>query len=255
MKGGNIIKNIRRKGIYAVFALGVIVSVICACVGVSERNEKVFIPRLSAPEYTNCYYYSDNVFYNSGYGIPNCTAYAWGRVYELTKKKPRLSTANAGDWYEYNKENSIYPYGKEPKLGAVACFNNEYGGHVAVVEDINDGRITFSNSAYNQTEFYLSYADISDENPGQNGWTFQGYIYPEAFKSETKKQSSIRRVSVENGLNFRAGTSVYSDIIDVIPENEELYISSVFNSGGYSWGRTFYNGKVGYCVIDYTVTV
>ncbi len=137
-----------------------------------------FIPRLSAPDFDEISYYEDNIFYKSGYGMPNCTAYAWGRVYEILNKKPGLCPGNARLWYAYNISNKIYKFGKKPIPGAVACFDNEYGGHVAVVEVIKDGIITFSNSAYKGSLFYLSYAGIKDKNPGQKGWIFQGYIYP-----------------------------------------------------------------------------
>ena len=63
-----------------------------------------YSPRLSAPASTNKYYYSDlNVFYKYGYGMPNCTAYAYGRAYEILKTEPKLSWGNAEDWYGYNK--------------------------------------------------------------------------------------------------------------------------------------------------------
>lgn len=31
----------------------------------------------------NFHWYSDNPFYQSGYGMPNCTCYAWGRFWEI----------------------------------------------------------------------------------------------------------------------------------------------------------------------------
>ena len=49
---------------------------------------KTFKPRFEAPKKTNTYYYSDdNIFYKYGYGMPNCTCYAWGRAYEILGKK------------------------------------------------------------------------------------------------------------------------------------------------------------------------
>ena len=115
------------------------------CITAIDNSE--FKPRLSAPLRSNRCFYSDNVFYNSGFGMPNCTAYAWGRAYEILDKKPELCLSDAGNWYEYNKVNKIYDYGTTPEVGAIACFDNEYGGHVAVVEKIEKGIITFSNSA------------------------------------------------------------------------------------------------------------
>lgn len=251
MKGGNNI-GFKRKFISLIFLLGMIVSLICVFAGITKIDKKEFIPRFTEPEYSNSYYYSDNVFYKSGFGIPNCTAYAWGRVYEMLNKKPNLSTGNARDWFDYNKENNIYPYGNEPKLGAVACFNNEYGGHVAVIENICKNTITFSNSAYNGESFYLSYADINDNNPGQKGWIFQGYIYPDEFKIKSRTLNCVRIVDADDGLNFRTSASLNSKILAVLPRDSYVYITSLSVNDGYTWGEAYYNGIKGYLVYDYT---
>lgn len=249
---GIIIGFFKTKAIAVVFALGAVLSVICVSVGVTGKNGKEFKPRLTPPERTNCCYYEENIYYNSGYGMPNCTAYAWGRAYELLNAKPELSTGNARSWYGFNKENGIYKYGQIPKLGAIACFDNEYGGHVAVVEAIDGDVITLSNSAYNGKNFYLTYADIYDKNPGQNGWQFQGYIYPEEFLDKSKRMDSLRKVNALDGLNFREYAGLSADVIDVIPKDTEIYISELFNENGYIWGKAYYKGNAGYCVVDYT---
>ena len=137
-----------------------------------------FTPRLTAPSTSSRYYYStDNPFYPA-YGMPNCTAYAFGRIYELNGSRPNLCTGNAEMWYDYNKSHNYYPYGSTPKLGAVAVWVHPGGGHVAVVEKIENNTVTYSNSAYNGTNFYLSNAPLSDPgNVGATDWTLQGYIY------------------------------------------------------------------------------
>ena len=59
-----------------------------------------FTPRLTAPSTSSRYYYStDNPFYPA-YGMPNCTAYAFGRIYELNGSRPNLCTGNAEMWYD-----------------------------------------------------------------------------------------------------------------------------------------------------------
>ena len=52
--------------------------------------------------------------------MPNCTAYAYGRAYEILGTRPNLCPNNAGRWYDYNVNNGYYPYGQTPKLGAIA---------------------------------------------------------------------------------------------------------------------------------------
>lgn len=152
-----------------------------------------FTPRLTCPESNDRHYFSnENPFYqNPALRMPNCTTYAWGRAYELMGSPPELSTGNAQDWYGYNKENHIYEYGSEPRLGAILCMERAGGGHVAVVEKIEpDGTITTSESAYNGTMFYTltrqkGYYQYDDR------YTVQGFIYiPVAGGSSSTYSSS-----------------------------------------------------------------
>lgn len=140
-------------------------------------------PRLSAPSRSNKYYFSDNVFYNSGYGMPNCTAYAWGRFYEISGKRPRLSTGNARDFYPYTSDG--YQRSKSvPKLGAVICWTDGgygQGGHVAVVEKINsDGSIVTSNSAWGGSYFYTQTL-YPPNYTWSSAYTLQGFIYNPSY--------------------------------------------------------------------------
>jgi len=154
-------------------------------IGISLEDEakpyeepQVFRARYKPPNRFNRFYYTDkNIFYRSGFGMPNCTAYAYGRAYELLKYKPDLCENDAKDWWDYNNENKIFPSGQKPKIGSVACWSSDTFGHVAVVEAIEGDTIFFSNSGYDYLNFYITTASISDENPGQSNWQFQGYIY------------------------------------------------------------------------------
>ena len=139
-----------------------------------------FIPRLIEPSTTNQYYIvtssgglNECVEIENGSALPNCVGYAWGRIYEINKTRPNLSTGNAGDWYNYNDG---YSRVENPKLGAVMCFSKENAhGHVAVVEQINDdGSITLSNSGYNYKRFYLT---TMSKPYTLSGYQFQGFIY------------------------------------------------------------------------------
>ena len=127
-----------------------------------------FTPRLSAPDSSNKYYYNSNynVFQKYGYGLPNCTAYAYGRAYEILGTEPKLSWNGAGQWYGYNQSGNYYKYGKTPKVGAIACWCYSGGGHVAVVEKIdNNGNMTLSNSEWGGRTFYLTYAKTPIPTP------------------------------------------------------------------------------------------
>ena len=139
-----------------------------------------YSPRTSAPSKSNGYYYSSkNIFYSSGYGMPNCTAYAYGRAYEITGKKPNLCTNSAGAWYNYNKNNGYYSYGSTPRLGAIACWskNGTSTGHVAVVEKINsNGTVLISESHWRGTNFNTRTINSNSSNY-LTGYRFMGYIY------------------------------------------------------------------------------
>ena len=156
-----------------------------------------FTPRLNSNGMANnLHWYSyDNPYYPD-YGLPNCTAYAWGRFWEIGD--PNNTGANkpnpnelpgywdGGYWWR-EVDTSVYDTGQIPELGAVACFWDEdgggYGGHVSIVEEIDsvNGTITTSNSAYQSTYFYTQtlYASNNYNWVGGNGhhYTFQGFIY------------------------------------------------------------------------------
>lgn len=143
-------------------------------------QESSYTPRLDAPEDDNPYYYSsENIFYASDYGMPNCTCYAWGRAYEINGEQPRLSPGDACTWYDYNTENGFYDYGDTPRQGAIACWAYADGGpgHVAVVEEVDGDSVLLSNSAYSGAEFYMDTVPADNPSEGRDGWIFQGYIY------------------------------------------------------------------------------
>ncbi len=159
-----------------------------------------FEKRITAPSKGNKHYYSDNVFYQSGYGMPNCTCYAWGRFYELSGKKPKLCTANAENWYKFNDG---YTRGKTPKLGAIIVWSKgiigkgkDGAGHVAVVEEIySDGSILTSNSAYKSANFYTK--KIA-KNYKLSGYKFEGFIYnPVEFEDNKKPVSEVAQEVID----------------------------------------------------------
>lgn len=146
----------------------------------------IYIPRLtSAGMRGNPYWYSRNPFYQAGYGLPNCTCYAWGRFWEVGdanhdySNRPNLSTGNAEDWYNYNDG---YERGTEPALGAIACYaDGQFSGdgHVCVVEEIDtvNNRCLVSESAYGGYYFRATHYISMNGDYGYGGYRFQGFIY------------------------------------------------------------------------------
>jgi surface antigen len=116
--------------------------------------------------------------------IPNCVGYAWGRFYEISGEKPKLSRGNAEMWYGYNDG---YERGQTPREGAVICWRkgkvgaSDGAGHVAIVEKVyDDGSILISESGYNSFRFRTQRL----RKPYAIGGTyvFQGFIYNPAVK-------------------------------------------------------------------------
>lgn len=263
----NVLKSVFSKKVSAAVLTAVMlfVSVFSMSMIASAAS---FSPRLSAPSSSNKYYYSNlNVFYKYGYGMPNCTAYAYGRAYEILGSEPKLSWNNAEQWYGYNKSNGYYKYGQTPKVGAIACWSYDGGGgHVAVVEKVENGQITFSNSAWSGQNFYLSYASTSDKNAGGNSWwNFQGYIYLGDFSGSTSTtQATTKKVTYTTGtyktdvddyLNMRSGAGTSYSYVTSVPGNVTLNVTKVSTAGGYTWGYTSYNGKTGWVALDFCAFV
>lgn len=254
------------KRLVALFLMLIMVIVPVAVVSAADSSlsqtgaKGVFVPRLKAPANSNKYYYSDlNKYERFGYGMPNCTAYAWGRAYEIMGYEPDLSLNDADTWWSYNKTNKVYPYGQTPKLGAVACWNyTTGGGHVAVVEQIKDGKITFSNSAYGGKTFYLTYADVDDYNGGiyDSTWVFKGYIYvTEGQSKEDYYQSlggDVYKVDSYDGINLRKGAGTSYKTLTAIPDGTQIVVTDTKKADGYTWGKTTYDGYTGWCVLKYT---
>lgn len=129
-------------------------------------------------------WYDENPFYQAGYGMPNCTAYCWGRWYELLGEAPDLPLGDGNSWFPTAQEMGVYETGaypgSEPALGAIICTYYDIGGHVAVVEQINeDGSIVTSNSGWQSTYFGLKHFILkTDMSP--HGQT-QAHMYRALF--------------------------------------------------------------------------
>lgn len=145
-----------------------------------------FTRRTTAPESWNNYYY--NAAYNpytyetyvrNADLIGECTWYVWGRAYEILGYRPNISNRYAKDFYAYNLNSGAYPYGNEPKLGAIACFaphnHAAWTGHVAIVEAVGgDGSVILSEYNFKGVHVFSSDRYL---NPTEARTWVQGYIY------------------------------------------------------------------------------
>ena len=148
-----------------------------------------FVMRTTAPSTSDSRYYSSNPFYKSGYGLPNCTCYAYGRAWEILGTQPKLPTGNAGAWWWKNKSSGTYSYGNTPKLGAIACWDkyDQNKGHVAVVEKIDGNNVVLSESHYGTNHNGTLFDNKTMKADGSNyltSYRFLGYIYIGDFSPE-----------------------------------------------------------------------
>lgn len=134
-------------------------------------------PANTDPNFINYAYGGNNrciAIDNTGYVLPNCTGYCWGRWLELGVTNCLLSTGNATNWYGHTSDG--YQRGSTPQQGAVACWSGGSGGegHVAIVEEITTAGVTVTESAYNS---YTFRTNNYPANMAKSGYTFQGFIY------------------------------------------------------------------------------
>lgn len=197
--------------------------------------------------------------------MPNCTAYAYGRAYEILGKKPNLCPYNAGEWYNYNKKYGYYSYGSTPKLGAIAVWDNYDGdtGHVAVVEAISGTQVTISESAWNGTSFFTQTVSSNDSHFGYSRMRFLGFIYIGSFSAPSgggeggnntatnQSPGEVWRVTSSDGVNLRTGAGTSYSRILTIPVNANIRVSQKKTADGYTWGKVTYSGKSGWCVLNY----
>lgn len=171
-----------------------------------------YTPRLNSDGMlNNFHWYSSNPFYLAGYGLPNCTCYAFGRFWEIGDPNsdhsnyPNLSHNDADQWWQYNQTNQVYESGQTPQLGSIICFSHVQGlgaGHVAIVEEIHGNVIVTSNSSYGGQYFHLE--TLTPDNNGRYyhqgavyQYVSQGFIYnpfadqPEPEPTQTKKKKGF----------------------------------------------------------------
>lgn len=118
-----------------------------------------------------------------------CTAYAWGRAYEVLGKSHKLPNKAAGKWYDAEHG---YTKSQTPRAKAIGCF----GSHVTYIEsyDSKTDKLTFSEANwYTSTDKRFSNGKWEADPDGTDGvvksttgadfkkrtggGSFQGFIY------------------------------------------------------------------------------
>lgn len=177
-----------------------------------------FIPRLTAAGIRdNPMWYSDNFYYQIGWGMPNCTAYCYGRIYELLNQKPTWCPRyDANTWWR--DWPAQFTKGQTPKLGSVLVMYDPYGyylGHVAMVEDIlPNGDIITSNSGLNADYFWTETNPAAyDYIPAwarNRGYRKHGFCYlPSEFTADWIKGNRYLSIDEMDNNAFIAYSYLY----------------------------------------------
>jgi len=142
-------------------------------------------PRLSVENIEGMpYWFSGSPFYNSGYGLPNCTTWVYGRCWEATgEQPPSIFLGDAKTWWTENINTNTYLYGSEPKAGAIMVWGGNGAGHVAFVEQVNtDGTMTITQSGWKTMAWYpynVKTGTVESIENYSSSRPFLGYIYME----------------------------------------------------------------------------
>ena len=198
---------------------------------------------------------------HSGYALPNCTGYAWGRFMEILGETPKLCTGNANKWYTFRKDG--YERGQEPKVGAVACWSKQGdAGHVAIVEEISkDGKtITCSASGYSnpwEDRWFLQQGTKKQgywEGSVKAGYKFQGFIYnPKAsdFSDLAAIAANLATGAVGGGVTGNGTGGLLYAIMNDADDAVMLEMSYSDAKGVPTLKKT----EIKMCVINYTTAL
>ncbi|AWW26059.1 CHAP domain-containing protein [Acetobacterium sp. KB-1] len=214
----------------------------------------LFVARTTAPSADNPYFFANNPYAQGGYGMPNCTAYAFGRAYEILGTAPNLHMGNANSWWADNQSNGYYPSGSTPKLGAVICWGGSSDGHVAIVEAINGDTVTLSESTYSGVYFQNYTYTIGAEDATSVGG-FQGYIYIGDYIDAT---SDITPPSLSDVLvtDYQSeGIKVTALVSDDLSGISQVYFPVWTENGGQDdliWHEGSVSDNVASCFIPYS---
>ena len=86
-----------------------------------------------------------------------------------------------------------------------------------------------------------------------------GYIYilnnAQAGEPVEKPAGDLYRVNSDNGIKLRQGAGTSFASLTAIPDKAMIYVTEAIFADGYTWGKTTYDGKSGWCVLDFAVLV
>ena len=196
------------------------------------------------------WFYNANPYYHRGFGLPNCTAYAWGRLSEICNSPCSVTRGNAIDWASKQGMTKI----NSPEQGSCIIYSGgildsmgRFCGHIGVVEQVYpDGTIDVSMSSYGGYIWRLYRLSPKDGYyvPESYGLTFHGFymydgvrevlnkemeeFYAKEIVKQMKRELWKEKIeSRESVLKFEStGTLEYISYNDVTESSPTYYDSS-----------------------------
>lgn len=191
----------------------------------------------------------------TGVAMPNCFTYATARISEIVGSRQSLDggskVVGAGQlWATHAPE---FAQSSTPVLGALMIFQGGvapyYYGHVAVVEGISGGRVTFSESSYQEFTFRLNSMSSAPGSYYPNGYgnlKLSGYLVHKSLMAPDIKltnENGTYTLAVPTNKRRDSPTGI---IAETLPVGKKLSYTNVTTYGGsryISWVETEPNGN------------
>lgn len=186
------------------------------------------------------WYYNANPYYQRGYGLPNCTCYAWGRLSEICNAPVTFYGGNAIMWASRPEMKQI----PSPKVGSCIIYSggitDSYGrlcGHIGVIEHLyDDGSIDVSMSSFGGYMWRLYRLNHSDNYhiPDSYGLTFVGFfmydgvqaIYDQEARIQQEKKEKTEQ-ELQKSVELRSIHPVDDLLIPSYIDSENVYVNSI----------------------------
>lgn len=186
------------------------------------------------------WYSNANPYFQRGYGLPNCTCYAWGRLAEICNAPVTFYGGNAIMWASRPEMKQI----PSPKVGSCIIYSggitDSYGrlcGHIGVVEHCyDDGSIDVSMSSFGGYMWRLYRLNPSDSYhiPDSYGLSFVGFFMYDGVQAIYDQEARIQQEKKEAAYNqlqksveLRSIQPVDDLLIPYYKNKEKVYINSI----------------------------
>ena len=186
------------------------------------------------------WYYNANPYYQRGYGLPNCTCYAWGRLSEICNAPVTFYGGNAIMWANRPEMKQI----PSPKIGSCIIYSggitDSYGrlcGHIGVIEHLyDDGSIDVSMSSFGGYMWRLYRLNPSDSYhiPDSYGLSFVGFfmydgvqaIYDHEARIQQERKEKAEQ-ELQKSVELRSIQPVDDLLLPRDTEIEKVYVNSL----------------------------